>query len=366
MGRLDTSGYYALGVPIYLLVVLLELWLTRRRGLNTYRFADSLGNLSAGLGEVMLGLFLGPLLIALYDFGYENYVLIHWQKNSIASWVLAFLASDLCYYWYHRAGHRVGVFWAIHGVHHQSQQFNMTIAMRHPWFSDFYSAPFYAPLPLLGVNTTQFFIAISLISFYSLTIHSKTFNRSALYILTTPVTHIVHHSTNPRYLGRNLGAMFTLWDRLFGTYIEVAPDDPPRIGSLAGYETHNGATAQWILWRDLWQTAKQAKTMPEKLRVFFGRPGWRPRYLSLPPKQPPPEDASLSLSAKLYVLWQFTVLVFFATYVLWLREAHPFLIWLIGAGMVLWGIFVIGSLLDQRAHALLLEWLRLGMPVFGS
>src|SRR5205085_2826705 len=147
--RLDTSGYYALGIPAYVLLVLLELWWTKRSGLVAYRFADSFGNLSAGLGEIIIGLFIGPYLIALYDLGFEKYAFVHWPEGSWIPWVLAFLVSDFCYYCYHRAGHRVAIFWAIHGVHHQSEEFNVTVAMRHPWLSDFYSAPFYAPLPLL-------------------------------------------------------------------------------------------------------------------------------------------------------------------------------------------------------------------------
>ncbi|MCA9540885.1 MAG: sterol desaturase family protein, partial [Myxococcales bacterium] len=258
MDRLETSGYYALGVPFYLLLIAVEWYRTRRLGLHAYRFADTIGNVSAGLGELIIGLFLGPWLIALYDFAYAHFALIHWPKGSIAQWVVAFLAADLGYYWYHRAGHRFGALWAIHGVHHQSEQFNFTIAMRHPWLSDTYSAVFYAPLPLLGVEPTVFFVSISAISFYALTVHTRLFHRPTLGIFVTPATHIVHHCRNPRYIGRNLGAMFILWDKLFGTYTEIVPEDPPDIGTPAGYQTHDGAKAQAIFFRDLWRAARQA------------------------------------------------------------------------------------------------------------
>ena len=172
VSRLETNGYYALGVPLYVALGAVELALARRKGITAYRFGDTVGNLSAGLGEVIIGLFLGPWLLALYDFGFTHIALVRWPEGSWIPWVLAFLAGDLCYYWYHRAGHTVAAFWAIHGVHHQTEQFNLSIAIRHPWFSDFYSAPFYVPLPLLGVPPTHFFIAITLISFYALTVHT--------------------------------------------------------------------------------------------------------------------------------------------------------------------------------------------------
>jgi len=116
MGRLETNGYYALGVPFYLGIIGLELLLSRRKGLRTYGFADTIGSFSAGLGEIIIGIFLGPLLIGLYDFAFAHIALVHWPEGSLVPWVLAFLLGDLCYYWYHRAGHSVAVFWAIHGV----------------------------------------------------------------------------------------------------------------------------------------------------------------------------------------------------------------------------------------------------------
>ena len=95
--RLDSTGYYALGVPFYLVMLLAEWWLARRRGLRVFRLGEALGNVSAGVGELVLGLFYGPLLLALYDFGYEKLALIRWQKDSLIPWLLAIfgLGHDL-------------------------------------------------------------------------------------------------------------------------------------------------------------------------------------------------------------------------------------------------------------------------------
>jgi len=358
---MDVNAYYALGVPGYLLLMALEFWLGRRRGQADYGLADSIGNLSAGMGEVLVGLFLGPYLVGLYDWAQAHLALVHWPQGSVWPWVVAFFAGDLCYYIYHRAGHRVALFWAIHGVHHQSERFNVTIAMRHPWLSDSYSAIFYAPLPLLGVTSTQFFIAISIISFYSLTIHTRVFRRPGFFLLTTPDSHIVHHARNPRYIGKNMGAMFTLWDRLFGTHVEVSPDDPPELGARVGYQTHDGALSQWIFFRDLLDLARQTPALSDKIRVFLGPPGWVPPGATLPRHPPARAESAIPVATRGYVTAHFTVASLLAIYLLWLRERHALWLQVALTLLLVQTLSSLGGLLDGRPGASPRELRRLGL-----
>lgn len=360
MGRLETNGYYALGAPLYFALALVDVLVARRRGQRLYGFADTLGNLSAGMGEVVIGLFIGPLLIGLYDWAFARFALVRWPEGSAIPWVLAFVLGDLCYYAYHRAGHRVAALWAIHGVHHQSERFNLSVALRHPWFSDFYSAVFYAPLPLLGVPPEHFFVAITLISFYALTIHSHSFRRPAFFLFVTPQTHVLHHAANPRYLGKNLGAMFTVWDRLFGTYVELDPADPPRLGTNAGYRTHDGARSQFILFADLLAAARRARGFGERLRVFLGPPGWRPPGVPREPGVPARSEASIPRLLRAYAAAQSALTVAFAVYVLWLREQHPMALLVPASAAILWSLSSVGGLLDGRPDAARREIARLG------
>ncbi len=361
--RLDTNGYYALGVPLYVALIALEMVLARRAGLSVYRFGDTLGNLSAGLGEVVLGLFLGPYLLALYDLGLERIALVRWPDGSLVPWVLAFVVGDLCYYWYHRAGHRVAALWAIHGIHHQSAEFNFSLAIRHPWLSDSYSALFYVPLPLLGVGAKPFFVAISLISLYALTVHSRVFHRPGLGVLVTPATHIVHHATNPRYLGKNYGAMFNVWDRLFGTHVEVDPADPPRLGCTYGYTTHDGALAQWIFFGELFAVASRARSWRDRIKTFVLWPGWRPPGVSVPRAAPARPDEAIPLPTKIYTAVQLALVIAFAMYVLWLRDTHPTWMLAASAAVILGGLSTIGGLLDGRASAPRNELVRLALTL---
>lgn len=364
--NLETTGYYALGIPFFFACVAWEAAVARKRGVSVYPFAATLGNLAAGLGELIVGLFIGDTLLGLYAFG-EKFALVRWPENSPVPWVLAFLLADLGYYIYHRAGHAVAGLWAIHGVHHQTEEFNLSVAARHPWFSDFYSAIFYAPIPLFGVSSLQFFVAISLISFYSLSIHSKVFRRPGLWAFTTPQTHILHHATNPRYMNHNYGAMFTLWDRLFGTHAEPDPAEPPRLGTPTGYLTHDGAEAQVIFFKLLWAQSKAATTWGDRLRVWVRHPGWRPagaQAIRMPVARP---DAAIPAELKRWALVQFALAAGFATALLWLRGHHPAWVLYGASASVVWALSATGGLLDGRAGALAREPYRLGAAVlFGA
>jgi len=356
---LDSSGYYALGIPAYVALLGVERWLCRRRGLECSGLARSLGNLSAGLGAITFGLFLAPVLIGLYWFGYEHLALVRWPEGSPIPWLLALFGGDLCYYLNHRAGHRVAALWAIHGVHHQCDRFDYTVAMRHPWLSDTYAALFYVPMPLLGVPPLHFFLTISLISFYAFFVHTRSYDFPGFGVLVTPRTHIVHHCRNPRYLGRNLGAMFSLWDRLLGTHAELVPEDPPDLGPPDGYRSHDGARSQWLYFGDLVRAARQAPAWRDQLRLLFGRPGWRPAGVARPAPPPARPEGEVPGPTRRYVGGQFAAIAAVAVYLLWLRDAHPLAVQ-VAASLAIFGCLVtVGGLLDGRPTAWRDERLRL-------
>jgi len=338
--------------------MLFEQWLARRRGLVVYRFADTLGNFCAGLGEVTIGLFLGPVLLWLYDFGYQHLRLVTWPSTSLVPWVLAFFIADFGYWMYHRAGHRIALLWAVHGVHHQSEELNVSVGTRHPWFADSYAFVFYIPVPVLGITSVQFFVAISAISFYALLLHSKVLRWPSLFIFTTPQTHIVHHATNPRYIGKNLGAMFTLWDRLFGTHVEVEPSDPPQLGTRAGYRSHDAALSQWLHFRDLLEMQQCATRRQDKLLVWLRHPGWVPPGVTPPPRRPKARTEIPPLTLR-YAAGQVAVTIVFALAVLWFRHRYPLWLQIAAAAVVLWSTWSIGGLLDGRNRAQQHELLRL-------
>lgn len=356
---LDSSGYYALGIPAYLLLLFGERWLARLRGLPRTPFGRAIGNISAGLGALVVGLFLAPLLIGLYLWGFDHLALVRWAPGSWVPWVLAFLLGDFGYYLNHRAGHRFGLLWTIHGVHHQCDSLDFTVAMRHPWLSDLSAIPFYAALPLAGVPPGHFFLAISVISFYAFFVHTRVYDFPSLGFLVTPGSHIAHHAKNPRYMGKNLGAMFSLWDRLFGTFVVVDPAEPPVLGTPDGYRTHSGAFAQWIYVRDLWRVFWSAPDWRARGQLLWARPGWVPPGGSRPEVTLARPDATFSAGLRAYVTLQFGVTLILAVFVLWLRARHGLAIQVLLAALVLASLASLGALLDGRPRARLREGVRL-------
>jgi sterol desaturase/sphingolipid hydroxylase (fatty acid hydroxylase superfamily) len=360
---METTAYYAFGVPIYLGLVVAEWLRAKRRGARTLSFAPSFGNVSAGLGSIVVGLFLGPALLALYAFGERTLAVVHWEKGSIVPWILAIVLADFGHYWHHRLDHRVAACWAVHGVHHMPEEMNFTVAMRHAWFSDLYSFPFYAPLPLLGVPASHFFVATTILSFHALITHSEHFDFPSFGIFVTPRSHVLHHARNAPYVDTNFGAALCIWDRMFGTSSRWDDANPPEWGTHRGYATHDGALAQWVLWRDLLEAASKARTLCDKVRVFFGRPGWLPRDVTLAPVVAPPPSTTLPRATKIYVALQLVATMTFSLWVFVWRDDHSWPFKIVAAAAILSAMVTLGGVLDARPRAARWEAARLASTI---
>jgi alkylglycerol monooxygenase len=364
MKAMETTAYYAFGVPLYLLLIWIEARRARARGMPVLTLPESVGNLSAGLGTIVLGLFLGPVLILLYDWAFRHAALVHWSAGSWVPWLLALVLADFGHYCHHRVDHRVAACWAVHGVHHQPEQMNYTVAMRHAWFSDLYSFPFYVWLPLAGVPTAQFFIATTVLSLHALITHTEQFRFPGLGIFVTPQSHVLHHARNAPYLDKNFGAMLSIWDRIFGTYARRDPLHAPEYGAMNGYETHDGVKAQWVLLRDVLRLARKAGSWRMRLRVLFGRPGTMPPGAALP--APPAALPRVGSALKLYVVAQFAATLALALLVLIGRDDVGWRLQLATAVAVLAALSTLGGLLDRRRGAWMAEACRCGATVAGT
>ena len=355
MKAMETTAYYAFGVPLFFLLIWIEARRAKKRGMPVLTLAESINNMSTGLGTMVIGLFLGPALILLYDWGFRNFALLHWGAGSWQPWVLALILADFGHYWHHRFDHRVAAGWTVHGVHHQPQQMNYTVAMRHAWFSDLYSFPFYVWAPLAGVPTTHFFIATTALSLHALLTHTEQFRFPGFGILVTPQSHVLHHAMNGPYVDKNFGAMLSIWDRMFGTYVRRDPAQAPQYGSSDGYETHDGVKSQFVLPRALWRLARQAGSWPEGLRVVFGRPGTLPAGASAPVVKTASQAADVNWKVKAYAAVQFVLTLGLSLLVLIPRDEVAWQWQLAAAVATLAALASIGGLLDGRRGAWPLE-----------
>jgi sterol desaturase/sphingolipid hydroxylase (fatty acid hydroxylase superfamily) len=360
MPALDTLGWYALLVPLYVVFIGIEMALARQHSERVFSQAEAISNLTAGLGTMLVGLFVGPWVSRGWDLVHDHVAPWRWPASGAWRLPAALLVADFCYYVYHFAGHRFAIFWSIHGIHHQHEHFNSTVGLRLEWLADPYAALFFVLMPLVGIDSTTGFVAIALLSAYTLTAHAPVLARPSWGLFVTPATHGAHHSRDGRFLHKNYGAMLGIWDRLFGTWLEPARGERLRSDLPTICRTHNGVEAQWGLVRELGRALRDGATLRARLRLLVSRP-----VLADAPTPPPREDAAIAPATRIYVLIQFLALLPLAAWILWFR-ARPLPVQLGGSLVLVGGFYALGALLDGRAGAARLERARLwGTALFG-
>jgi alkylglycerol monooxygenase len=349
-------NYIALAVPFFFLFIGIELLVARARRRSVYRLADAVGDLGCGIAQQVVLVFAGASLLAVYAALHDRFRLHTFESASAAPWLLAFVGVDLAYYWWHRLSHEVNVLWAAHVVHHQSEDYNLAVALRQAVATSFTSLPFYLPLAFLGVPPVVYATVSAFSTLYQFWIHTELVGKLGPLelVLNTPSHHRVHHAVNPRYLDRNYGATFIVWDRLFGTFAEER--EAPVYGTVTPLGSFNPVYAQVAYWIELWRKARTLPRRRDRLRLWLARPDWPPdphhaRSLEARVKY----DRPLSRRAKLYVTLQLVPVVV-VTFLMMLQAndaPRP----LLGAGLafVAATLVALGGLLDGRAWARPLE-----------
>ena len=211
-----------LAMPVFLLLIAVEFAVGLRRGRNTYALADTLSSIGLGMLSRVADVFTLALRLGIYVWVQDHAAL--WSDDgfwtSPAGWLLALVFYDFLYYWNHRIGHEVGVFWAAHVVHHQSQHYNLSTALRQPASYALLGWVFYLPMALAGVPPLVFAVVGLVDLLYQFWIHTEQIGSLGRFDrwFASPSNHRVHHAVNDRYLDRNYGGMLMLWDHLFGTF----------------------------------------------------------------------------------------------------------------------------------------------------
>jgi alkylglycerol monooxygenase len=265
-------------VPVFLLLMVGEYALSRRRAQPVYRAADTVSSLSLGVISQLVGGFTKLLALGLYTLVYEHAALLRLPADSPWVWLGALLAYDFCYYWLHRLGHEVHLLWAAHGVHHSSEDYNLGTALRQTGTGFLFGWLFYLPMALAGVPPLVFAVVGLVDLLYQFWVHTQLVGRLGWFdrVFVSPSNHRVHHGQNDYCIDRNYGGILILWDRLFGTFAQERDDEPVVYGI-------RGALRSWNpLWANLHgyaQIAKGVAAAPrwaDKLRLPFKPPGWVP------------------------------------------------------------------------------------------
>lgn len=350
----------AYAIPIFMLSILAEFLLARRRAPGAYDIADGVTSLHFGVLSQIAGAFTYLLTIGIYSWTFEHFRLATLPQNEWWVWVLALLFYDFCYYWAHRAGHEINLFWAAHQVHHSSEYYNLTTALRQTATGAFTSWPFYLVMALAGVPPFVFGVVALIDLLYQYWVHTQLVGKLGPLdrILVTPSNHRVHHGQNDYCLDRNYGGIFIFWDRLFGTFVEERDDEPIVYGIRSPLASYDPVWGNLNVYRDIARRSTAALSVWQAIRVWFEPPAGRG-------KQPPPMpadfrryDSTASLSARRYALWQYVLLIAPATHFIaiarqldWVERGQYALI------LIAW-VWSLSNVLEARAQARLVETLR--------
>ena len=266
-------------IPAFFVLVLIEISYGHFTKKQTYTFMDTLSSLSSGMTNVIKdALGLAVILIS-YPFVLK-YLAIFQLESSVFVYITAFICIDFASYWVHRLNHKVNIFWNQHVIHHSSEEFNLACALRQSISNLIgFGAVFLIPAALLGVPAKVIMSLAPLHLFAQFWYHTQHIGKLGFleYILVTPSQHRVHHAINPIYIDKNMAAIFSVWDRLFGTFQEELDFEPPVYGTLKPSKSWNPI---WINFQHLWQISQDAwyaKNWIDKLKIWFMPTGWRPK-----------------------------------------------------------------------------------------
>jgi alkylglycerol monooxygenase len=274
--------------PVFILLMVIELawgWHLARqgKGRNTYRLADAINSLSLGMMSQFTAVFTRLLRLGIYTFIYASVSLVPLEAakafwNTWYGWFLALVFYDFCYYWLHRAGHETAIFWAAHVVHHQSQDYNLSTALRQTSSGALLGWVFYIPMALAGVPPYVFGVVALIDLLYQFWVHTEHVPKLGWFDrwFCSPSNHRVHHAVNDVYLDKNYGGIWMVWDRMFGSFKDEDLAEPCVYGTRSLLQSWDPLWANLEGYASMLKDAWHAQSWADKLRVFYKPPGWRP------------------------------------------------------------------------------------------
>lgn len=278
-------NYIALAIPAFFLLIGVELLIDKIKKTNYYRFNDAITNLSCGVGSQVMGVFLKAFIYIGYYFLYNNYKFFelpgigtgHEFGEVLITGFVLFLGIDFFYYWFHRLAHEINVLWGSHVVHHQSEEYNLTVALRQGWVQGAFSWMFYLPLAVVGFQPEMFILINAFQTLYQFWIHTKSIKKLPRwfeFVFNTPSHHRVHHGVNPQYIDKNHGGTLIIYDRMFGTF---EPEVEEVVyGITQQPKSWNPLWVNIEHWRNMARDFSRVKGFKNKWNILFNLPGWQP------------------------------------------------------------------------------------------
>jgi len=366
------TNYIALAIPVFFILIGVELLIGIIQKRKYYRLNDSINNLSLGITSQITGIFLKTILFFGYLFLFEHFGKNHVLPDKLWVWIALFFAVDFCYYWFHRMSHEINALWAAHIVHHQSEEYNLSVALRQSSFQGVFSSVFYLPLAVIGFDPWMFIIISQFNTLYQFWIHTKLIGKMGPleWFLNTPSHHRVHHGSNPKYIDRNHAGTLIIWDRMFGTFQEE--EEEVIYGITTPLKSWNPVWANFHYWVDLFDVAKKTTSFKDKIKEFLMPPGWFPKELG--GFQHPKEIDKTTYNKydsdsrkwHVYVFIQFVFMLGVATAIIFMEQQVTFFQLAVLSVFVVYTLVNLGALFENKSWVKVSEYLRFPFSIAAS
>ena len=358
-----------IAIPTFVLLISLEAWIAKIKGVKINRSVDMISSLSSGVTNTIRDGIKFSFVIISYSWLVEHITIYQLSPLWLAI-IIAFIAEDFTGYWMHRLNHRVNILWNRHIIHHSSEDFNLSCALRQSISNTIkFSAVFMIPAALLGIPASIFAILGPLHLFMQFWYHTQLIGKLGFleYIIVTPSHHRVHHAINPEYIDKNYSQILIIWDKLFGTFQPELGTVKPVYGTLKPMKTWNPVIINFKHLAHLIKDAWHTKNIIDKIRIWFMPTGWRPEdvkekfpieIINDPSKQIKYETKN----SNLLISWAWIQLVvtnilMFHFFTISINYSSTFNA--LYASVLILNVFSFTSLLDHQRYALIVESFKL-------
>ena len=273
MTDLTVNEVYAIGAPIVLAIIFVEILISNWQQKNYYKTQDTLCTIGLLAGNIIVAFSIKGLILALHFYLYQYKIFeLSGMLPLWLFWILTFVVIDLVFYIYHRMSHRIRFLWAIHLSHHSSEEMNFAVSFRQAWFGPISKIPFFMVLPLLGFDPTIIAAAGVISTLWGIVGHTQIIGKLGVleWIFNTPSHHRVHHGSNEQYIDKNYGNLLIIWDRMFGTF--EPEKEKVKFGLVNNVNTFNPTKITFMAWSSMIEDINNKQSLGEALRIIFGPP----------------------------------------------------------------------------------------------
>ena len=366
-----------LAIPLFIVLITLEYLFLRFQGNTLHRYNDSVASISMGLCLLISDALLKAYTFAAFVYLWQHHRLFDFEIQEPITWLIFFVALDLCYYGFHRVAHEINVLWGAHVGHHQSEEYNLTTALRQSAFQYGFSWVFYLPLAILGCPPSVFLVLFILLKVYQFWLHTQVIQRIPMIegIFSTPSSHRVHHAKNPIYIDRNYGGTLVIWDRLFGTWQPELINQPCHYGTTRPLDTLNPIKANFQHWLMLGKDSVHTSLWRNKIGLWFQPTGWRPedcrdngaRHSTLQKTgttEREKYDPQVSTRIKIYCGLSFACIVIVSAMFIFMAPSLRGVTLAMGSMIIVYGLVVVNDFMEGHKRLALMELVRVPLTLW--